>query len=155
MTEGRKLDLEINGRRYSVQVKNIDSDRATVLVNDTKVEVNILGKQKDTTATPKSPGSGNVTAEQHEQTPAKSAISAQKQSSPKSSANSLQAVMPGVVTKVLASEGQQVKAGDVLLIIEAMKMENEIRAPKEATISKILVEQGDKVLTGDTMILFN
>ena len=55
--------------------------------------------------------------------------------------------MPGTILSVNVSEGNQVKAGDVLFILEAMKMENEIVSPKDGTVSQILVSKGSTVET--------
>lgn len=55
--------------------------------------------------------------------------------------------MPGTILKVNASEGQAVKAGDVIFILEAMKMENEIVAPCDGTIKQILASKGSAVET--------
>ena len=60
--------------------------------------------------------------------------------------------MPGNVLKILVSQGQQVKEGDVLLILEAMKMENEIPAPKDGTITDIHVHKGDTLQEGDPVV---
>jgi len=157
MTEGRKLDLEIGGKRYSVEIKSLDSDKATVLVNDTEVEVDILGQQKlEPKASAAKHSSPNAAQNRRSSPPADMPPPVEKKSPPPqgSSSNTLQAVMPGIVIKVLSKEGQQVKTGEILLIIEAMKMENEIRATRDAKISKILVEPGQKVQTGDSMVVF-
>lgn len=61
------------------------------------------------------------------------------------------APMPGTVLKVLVSQGQAVKKGDVLLILEAMKMENEIFAPCDGTVASVSVSSGSSVSTGDAM----
>ena len=59
--------------------------------------------------------------------------------------------MPGNILKVLVSQGQQVKEGDVLMVLEAMKMENEIVAPKAGSVAQILVSKGTVVETGTTL----
>ena len=59
--------------------------------------------------------------------------------------------MPGNILKIQVSQGQQVKEGDVLIILEAMKMENEIVAPCAGTITKILVQKGTAVDTGTAL----
>ncbi len=60
--------------------------------------------------------------------------------------------MPGKILRILVKEGEQVKTGQGLLILEAMKMENEIPAPKDGVVKKILVKEGDTVNTGDPLI---
>lgn len=59
--------------------------------------------------------------------------------------------MPGKVLSIAASVGQRVSAGDCLVVIEAMKMENEIVAPRDGTVKQILVSQGTTVDTGDVL----
>ncbi len=68
------------------------------------------------------------------------------------SAGSIKAPMPGTILGVKVSNGQAVKRGDVLLVLEAMKMENEICAPADGTVSQIRVQTGTTVNTGDPMI---
>ncbi|HUY15466.1 MAG TPA: biotin/lipoyl-containing protein [Terriglobia bacterium] len=65
----------------------------------------------------------------------------------------IRAPMPGRIVKVLASEGLQVEAGDGLVVIEAMKMQNEIRAPRPGRVEKILVEEGNGVEAGASLLL--
>ena len=65
---------------------------------------------------------------------------------------SVQAVMPGVILRIDIEEGQKVKDGDVLMILEAMKMENEVEADQSGTVKKIYVEVGDKVEPGQALV---
>lgn len=65
----------------------------------------------------------------------------------------VKAPLPGNVLKLIANVGDDVKAGDVLLIIEAMKMENEIAAPCDGTVKQILVSKGQLVATGDLLVV--
>lgn len=62
------------------------------------------------------------------------------------------APMPGTILDIKVSQGQAVKAGDVLVILEAMKMENEIKAPSDGTVASIAVSKGEGVDTGATLI---
>ncbi len=62
------------------------------------------------------------------------------------------APMPGLVIKVLVKEGDAVIARDKLLILEAMKMQNDLTAPGSGTVTKIFVATGDKVMTGDELV---
>ena len=61
------------------------------------------------------------------------------------------APMPGVILKICVSQGQAVKNGDLVAILEAMKMENEIMAPADGTVADVCVAQGASVSTGDTL----
>lgn len=65
----------------------------------------------------------------------------------------VKAPMPGVVLKVLVAQGQAVKAGDVLIILEAMKMENEIVAPRAGTVAQIVAAKGTTVDSGAPLIV--
>ena len=61
------------------------------------------------------------------------------------------APLAGNIFKVLVDEGEQVNEGDVLLVMEAMKMETEIRAPKSGVVQAVLVREGDAVAVGETL----
>ena len=63
------------------------------------------------------------------------------------------APMPGNILKVTVTEGQAVKEGDLLVILEAMKMENEIFAPCNGTVKQVLVQKGATVDTGAAMVV--
>ena len=65
------------------------------------------------------------------------------------------APMPGNILDVKVAAGASVKAGDVLVILEAMKMENEIVAPQDGTVASINVHKGDTVNSGDTLVSMN
>ena len=62
------------------------------------------------------------------------------------------APMPGTIIDIKVTEGQAVKAGDILLILEAMKMENEIVAPSDGKVVKIHTSKGAAVSTGDALV---
>ena len=61
--------------------------------------------------------------------------------------------MPGNILKVNVTNGQAVKEGDVLVVLEAMKMENEIMAPKNGTVTQVLVQKGSTVDTGAPLVV--
>ena len=63
------------------------------------------------------------------------------------------APMPGTILKVNVTNGQAVKEGDVLCVLEAMKMENDIIAPKSGTITQVVTSKGASVSTGDALVV--
>jgi pyruvate carboxylase len=67
----------------------------------------------------------------------------------------LGAPMPGVISRVFVSTGQAIKAGDVLLSIEAMKMETALHAEKDGTIAEVLVKAGDQIDAKDLLIVYS
>ena len=85
--------------------------------------------------------------------PAASAPKPQPAPAGKEGANAVKAPMPGNILKVLVKPGSAFKKGDVLCILEAMKMENEIMAPHDATVVQVVSEVGTKVDTGTPIIV--
>lgn len=65
----------------------------------------------------------------------------------------ISAPLPGTIAAIKVGEGDQVVAGQVLVILEAMKMENEISAPKAGTVKQIAVEKGQSVAVGDALVI--
>ncbi len=68
--------------------------------------------------------------------------------------NNLSSGMPGKIVKLFVKPGQEIKEGEPLLIMEAMKMENEMRAARDVTIDEILVSEGDTIESGAVLISF-
>ena len=71
------------------------------------------------------------------------------------SSKKISSPMPGTVLRVNVKLGSEVKAGDPLLVLESMKMENEITAPEDGRITAILAQEGVRVKTGDALIAYN
>ena len=76
-----------------------------------------------------------------------------EESSLAGSGDSVKSPMPGVVIKIVAEVGQEVKKGDVLIVVEAMKMENSLIAPRDGVIKTIIVKTGDQVDGSTSLIL--
>jgi biotin carboxyl carrier protein len=65
----------------------------------------------------------------------------------------LAAAMPGKVVRILLQEGEKVEAGQGILVVEAMKMQNEIKSPKVGRIQKLMVNDGDALVAGDVVAI--
>jgi biotin carboxyl carrier protein len=65
----------------------------------------------------------------------------------------IKAAMPGKIVRVLVSEKEEVKAGQGVIVMEAMKMQNEMKSPKDGRVQKILAAEGSAVNAGDTLAI--
>ena len=83
------------------------------------------------------------------------AATAPAASSGAAGAVSVNAPMPGTILKMNVTAGQAVKKGDVLCVLEAMKMENDIPAPEDGTIASVNVQKGASVNSGDVLVTMN
>ena len=136
----KQFKFTINGNNYDVDVQCIEGNIADIEVNGTPYKVEIHREVKKV-ATPKLI---------REKIPTKKSDTKIK----KQSSNTLKvsAPLPGNILNVLVKEGDTVKKDDKLLVMEAMKMENNVLAEKEGTVSSIKVAVGDSVLQGDVLI---
>lgn len=137
----KEYQYEINGQSYAVTIVDATKDSAVVEVNGTEYKVGIKDASSSAGAKPARP------------TPAARKQTAKKKKSKKPNLQMEDGVvcspMPGVILKILVEVGEPVDEGESILVIEAMKMENEIKAPVTGTIEKIYVEEGNSVNTGD------
>ncbi len=67
----------------------------------------------------------------------------------------IKTAMPGKVVRILVAEGDAVQKGDGVIVVEAMKMQNEMKAPKDGNISQIKVDTGDTVSAGDVLVIID
>lgn len=119
-----KYIVTLNNKRYEVEV---EKEEATI-VNTTEVSTNV--SQPTAVSSPQSQpvqssGAGEI----------------------------IKAPMPGTIFDIKVTQGAAVKAGEVLFILEAMKMENEITAPKDGVVAQISVTKGASVDTGDVLVV--
>ena len=142
----KEYKFKIHGNEYEVSINSVEDNIADVTVNGTQYEVEIEGKaskvSKITKPTP-STSSAAATAE---------VISTAKAAAKKSAGTAVKSPLPGVIVDLKVREGDQVKAGQHLLVLEAMKMENNIDADRDGIIVELKVNKGDSVLEGDTLL---
>jgi biotin carboxyl carrier protein len=143
----RKFLIRVNNNQYEVEVEEIRDD--SVPTADSAVNTS---KAADNTA-----HHSNVGAAKKE--PVKAPVRENNGKTSSTGGNignvKITAPMPGTVLKVQVSIGTQVKKGQVLLLLEAMKMENEIAAPADGVISSINVAEGSSINAGDLLISMN
>jgi len=140
----KKFKFIIRGNEYNVEIQSIEDEIAEIEVNGTTYQVEVVKAIKEV-KTPKLVRSQVV--------PAGGADSAKtSKPSEKKGVGFVKAPLPGTIIEVKVKVGDEVKIGDKLLIMEAMKMENEIRSDKSGKISIIKVNNGDSVLEGDVLV---
>jgi len=138
-----KYIVTINNKRYEVEVERGQA-------NIVKIEETAIPKIQ-TTVSASSPAPAQTPAPAPAPAPTQAPASAQVQTG----GEPVNAPMPGTILDVRVSVGQAVKRGDVIFILEAMKMENEITAPVDGVISQIIATKGSAVSTGDPLAVIN
>lgn len=141
----KQYKYKINGSLYNVVINKTNDDIAEVEVNGTPYTIEIEKKQKKqiTTAFRKPAQAGAPQPEVNTPVSKKTASV---------SDNALKSPLPGVILEISCKEGDVVKKGQKLLILEAMKMENNIIADRDGTIKNIKVQKGDSVLEGSELL---
>ena len=136
----KNYKFKIHGTQYEVEIDDFEGNIANIEVNGTKYQVEVennLVKPK----TPKlvrknvvkNPGEGIVVA-------------------PSTGTFQVKSPLPGSIVKILIAVGDTVKKGDNMLIMEAMKMENNILAEKDGVVKSIKVSVGDNILQNDVLL---
>jgi len=121
----KKFSIKVNGKEYEVEVEEIGGSQQVVQTVQVEAAPKAVAKKATSTIQGKE-GSIKVSAP-----------------------------MPGTILDVKVKPGDQVKEGDTLLILEAMKMENEIAAPKDGIVASINVEAGVSVESGQLLASMN
>lgn len=147
----KEYKYKINGTRFNVTVGDVVDNKVHVEVNGTPYDVELdkapaAGSKVSPLVKPKAPAAAPRT-----ETGAK-VIS--KPAAPAGPGTAVKSPLPGTIMSINVSEGQAVKAGDTVCVLEAMKMENDIHCSTSGTVKKILVGVGDAILEGtDIMII--
>lgn len=143
----KKFKFTINGNSYDTEVLNIEDNVAELEINGTKYYVEI-DKDIKPTKTPKLVRQMAVPSTDLHPSVAKTS----SPSAPKG-AGVVKSPLPGVILEVLVREGDVVKMGQKLLVLEAMKMENNIEADKPGKVVSINKTKGDSVMEGDVLLV--
>lgn len=137
--------LRIGAAEYEAEVKSITPDQARIVVNGNEYVVDLVSIGRPAVE-PARPAAPLPTAGAPRSTPRPT------RSPNEGTAGSVRSPMPGLIVRVEVKEGQAVKAGQTLLVMEAMKMENVIPAPHNGTVRKVLVTEGASVSEGDVLV---
>ena len=129
----KKYIINVNGKSYEVEVDEVKGGSV----------------QSVTPVAPQWPAPAPAAAPAPKAAPAPAAPKAAP-----GTGGSVTSPMPGNIWKVLVKPGDSVKSGDVLIILEAMKMENEIFASADAVVASVEVKEGDSVGSGDLLVTF-
>ena len=131
-----KYKVTLNGRTYEVEV---EAGKAMLL--------------DEYEAIAPAPAAAPVAAAPVAAAPAAAAPAAPAAPAVTGAGEAVSAPMPGTIVKVNVTAGQAVKAGDVLCVLEAMKMENDITAPKAGTVTQVVAAKGASVNSGDPLVV--
>ncbi len=137
---------KINGSPYRVVVQKSDEESVELEVNGTPYLVELEAKKKKTISSIQR----QVPSSEQREVAAKPSVT---RTAVAAGSVVINAPLPGVVLDIKKKVGDAVKKGDTVIVLEAMKMENNISAPADGTISKISVEKGASVLEGTELIV--
>ncbi|MDY4570471.1 biotin/lipoyl-containing protein [Alistipes senegalensis] len=150
----KDYSLKINGHNYNVQIDDVNetSTVAHVVVNGVEYEVEIEGAKASTVSKPQvapAPKSANSAMI----TPSTATPSPRIAAAAPSTGYSVKCPLPGTVLSVKVAAGDTIAAGQTLVVLEAMKMENNIDADRGGVVKQVLVQQGATVMEGDVLIV--
>ncbi len=150
----KEYSFKINGKQYDVTVESVEGKNAQVVVNGAAYSVEIeKGAAEAPAAAPVAAPAlqaapAQASPAQTSPAPAAPAPAAK----PASPGTKVESPLPGVIIEVSVKEGQAVKMGQKVAVLEAMKMENEIAATADGTVTAIHVAKGDSVLEGAPIV---
>lgn len=142
----KEYKYRINGMKFNVEVGDVEDNHVEVIVNGSHYNVEL---EKDSKTASKinsvKPAAAPKTAT------GEKVIS--KPAAASGAANAIKAPLPGTITSFKVKEGDNVKPGDTVCLLEAMKMENDVKSTLSGTVQKILVSVGDSVLEGNDIMI--
>lgn len=151
-----KYQYTVKGVDYEVEIQNIEGNIANVTVNGIPFEVEMKQPVKASKQKVKLGGEQTVKSENNNSssTSAANAIAAPtgKSAAAAAAGKPVVAPLPGTINEIKVKVGDKINAGDTVVILEAMKMQNNIEAETSGTITGINVNKGDAVMEGDTLV---
>lgn len=148
----KEIKLEIQGKEYQVKIEEFGAREAKISVNGTSYAVGLkdLGEQIIVEHAAFSvPSAAKTQSAPQTSSPAPAAASSS--SGPASGSSQVVAPLPGLILNVMVKVGDKVNAGQKIMIMEAMKMENDITAGLSGTVKTLNVKNGDNISEGDIL----
>lgn len=144
--EGKETEVEIEGRRVPVEFQKIDENFYSILLGERSIGVGILkrGKRIDVFVDGDLYEFESVSDRERERT--KGAISGVQE---------IKSPMPSRVVKILKKSDEEVKEGEGVIVIEAMKMESELKSPIDGKVKEVKVKEGDAVESGIVLLVIS
>ncbi len=139
----KNFKFKINGTEYSVDINEVEGQEISLDVNGTPYKVTVDKEMKKTQVVMQTRKAPQVAA----------AHGDVQKSAPVSAGSKVTTPLPGTILDVFVNVGDKVKAGQTVVLLEAMKMENNIEADVEGTVTEVKVRKGDSVLEGDVMVV--
>lgn len=143
-----KYQYKVQGVDYDVEIVDVEGNIAKVSVNGIPFEVELKEPIK-ASHMPKRPVVKPAAAPA---APVAAAPKAEKPAAAAGAGTKIKAPLPGTITEMKVKVGDTVKNGDTVVVLEAMKMQNNIEAECGGTVTSVLVNPGDTVMEGDTLI---
>lgn len=143
----KSYKFRINGNEYNVDINSVEGNLADVTVNGASYQVEMENAPAPVQKPAQAPAAAVASTGS-----ATTTTPAPKAAAPAGAGKPVTSPLPGVIIEVSVKEGQTVKAGQKVAVLEAMKMENEIQVPADGTVTAILVNKGDSVLEGAEIV---
>ena len=145
----KEYKLKINGNDYNVVINDVQDSMASVEVNGTVFKVEFEKPIAKPTAIKVVKTASAAPAVPAAQKPAAAAAA----SAPTAGGTTVSSPLPGVILEICVKEGDTVKTGQKVIVLEAMKMENVIEATADGVVKSIKVNKGDSVLEGAPLVI--
>ncbi|MCW4121172.1 biotin/lipoyl-containing protein [Segatella copri] len=152
-----KYEYKVKGVDYVVEIQDIEGNIANVTVNGIPFEVEMKQPVKSSKQKVKLSEERRVKSEEFDSSSSSSATNASfsttnKPAAAAASGKPVVAPLPGTINEIKVKVGDKVNTGDTVVVLEAMKMQNNIDAETSGTITSINVNKGDAVMEGDTLV---
>ena len=145
-----KYQYKVQGVDYDVEIEEVEGNVAKVVVNGVRFDVELKQPINPTSTLKKVHVEAPKTVARPAVAPA--AAPAADKPAPAGTGSAIKAPLPGTITELMVKEGDTVKAGDTVIILEAMKMQNNIESEYSGTVTSVLVNRGDTVMEGSVLL---